>query len=69
MIGIKVIYTDGTSEKIRALTLEVVKKTGKIIAFHCSEGWIEVRRKGKSTFNGVDRRKTTPEKFFAGFDT
>jgi len=66
---LNVIYTDGTSGKIKSSTLDGVRKSGKIIAFHCSEGWVDVRRKSKSTYNGVDRRRTNQEKFFAGFNS
>ena len=63
----KVIYSDGTSDRVKASTIDGLTKAGKIIAFHCSEGWVEVRRKSKSTYNGVDRRRTQPQNFFAGF--
>ena len=64
---IKVIYPDGTSGMVRASTIDGLMKESKIIAFHCSEGWVEVRRKSKSTYDGVDRRRTKPKSFFAGF--
>ena len=65
---LKVIYTDGNPGKVKSSTLEGLKKAGKIIAFHCSEGWIDVRRKSRTNFNGLDRRRTNPEKFFEGLD-
>jgi hypothetical protein len=66
---LNVIYTDGTSGKIKSSTLDGVRKSGKIIAFHCSEGWVDVRRKNKSAYNGLDRRTSTQEMFFAGFNS
>ena len=65
---IKVIYTGGTLGKLKSSTLEGVMKSGKIIAFHCSEGWLDVRRKCQSIFYGVDRRRANKEMFFASFD-
>jgi hypothetical protein len=66
---IKVIYSAGTPGKVKSSTLEGLKKMGEIIAFHCSEGWIDVRRKINCKYNGVDRRRTNSEKFFAGFSS
>jgi|SRR6185369_426164 len=62
-----VIYTDGTSGKIKSTTLEGAKKSGKIIAFHCSEGWVDARPKSKSTYNGVERRRSDLEKFLNNY--
>ena len=65
---LKVIYPDLTLGKINSSIIEGMMKAGKIIALHCSEGWIEVRRKGEGVpYSGIDRRKTKPETFFAGF--
>ena len=64
---IKVIYPDGTSGMVKAATMGGLMKEGKIIAFHCSEGWVEARRKSTGTYKGVDRRRTEPKRFFAGF--
>ena len=64
---IKVIYPDGTTDNVRASTIDGLIKAGKIIAFFCSEGWVEVRRKSTSTYNGVDRRRALPKNYFAGF--
>lgn len=64
---LNVIYTDGTAGKIKSNTLDGARKSGKIIAFHCSEGWVDVRRKIKGPYYGFDRRRTNEEKFFAGF--
>lgn len=64
---IKVIYPDGTSDMVKASIIEGLIKAGKIIAFLCSEGWVEVRRKSKGSFYGIDRRRTEPKRFFAGF--
>ena len=68
MMFLKVIYPDGTSGMVKASIIEGLMKSGKIIAFHCSEGWVEVRRRRNvEEFNGIDRRKTKPESFFAKF--
>ena len=64
---IKVIYADRTSGMVKASTIDGLMKAGKIIAFYCSEGWVEARRKSKNTYNGVDRRRTKPKRFFASF--
>ena len=63
---LKVVYPDGISGMVKASKLYGLINAGKIIAFHCSEGWVEVRRKNKNPYNGVDRRKTRPEVFYAG---
>jgi hypothetical protein len=58
-LHLKVLYPDGTSGIIKASILEGLIKTGKIVAFHCSEGWVEVRRKQKSkNYLGPERRKS-----------
>ena len=66
---LKVIYTGGSSGWIRPSTLKGLKKSGKIIAFHYPEGWVDVRRRNHRKYNGVDRRRTNPEMFFAGFSS
>ena len=63
----KVIYPGGTSSMVNFSKIYGLMKSDKIIAFYCSEGWVEVRRKSKSTYNGVDRRQTNPDRFYAGF--
>ena len=65
----KIIYTDGTSGMEKASTMGALRRTGKIVAFHWSGGWVEVRRKSKSPYNGVDRRKTKPEMLFDRFNS
>ena len=65
---LKVIYPDGTSGMVKSSTIDGLTKEGKIIAFHCSEGWVEVRRKRNvEEYKGMDRRKNKPEYFYAGF--
>lgn len=64
---LKVVYPNGTSGMVKALTINGLMKAGEIIAFLCSEGWVEVRRKSKNTYGGADRRKTKPQHFFAKF--
>jgi hypothetical protein len=63
----KVVYPDGTAGMVKASTVEGLIKTGEIIAFHCSEGWVDVRRQPKSTYTGENRRRTQPQRFFARF--
>lgn len=55
---LNVIYPDGSSGMIKSSTLDTLVRMGRIVAFHCSEGWVELRRKNESTYNGKDRRKT-----------
>ena len=64
---LNVIYADGTSGKIKSTTLEGLRKSGKIVAFHCSEGWVDVKPKSKSTYKWVERRISGQEKFFANY--
>ena len=58
---IKVIRDDGTSGIVRSTSLGELVKSGKVVAYQCSEGWIESRRKprkGKADeYTGVERRK------------
>jgi hypothetical protein len=63
----KVIYTDGTVGVEKATKIGGLRRAGKIVAFHWSGGWVEVRRKSKSTYHGVDRRNTKPEMLFDRF--
>ena len=64
---LNVIFPDGTIGTVKFTTLTNLIKSGKIIAFHCSKGWVEVRRKSKSVFNGVDRRQMNPDRFYEVF--
>ncbi len=64
----KVIYPDGTSGMVNVSKIYGLINAGKIIAFHYSDGWLDVRRKNKGAFNGVDRRKTDPDRFYSGFE-
>ena len=65
---LKVIFPDGTIGTVKFTALTNLIKSGKIIAFHCSEGWVEVRRKSKSPYVGVDRRRANPEMFLRDFN-
>ena len=38
---IKVIRDDGTSGTVRSTSLGELVKTGKVVAYQCSEGWVE----------------------------
>jgi len=64
---LKVIYPDGTSGVVKSSTLHSLTRSAKIIAFCCPEGWVEVRRKSKSEYRGIDRRETPVESFYARF--
>jgi len=66
---LKVIYTDGAFGTVRSANLEEMLKIGRIAAYQCSEGWVDVRRKSNSTFRREDRRRTKPELFFARFNS
>ena len=58
---LKVIYPDGASGMVKAAIIEGLIRTGKIVAFLCSEGWVEVRRKQKNEdYFGPERRVTGP---------
>jgi len=63
---LKVIYPNGTAGMVKATELQQLLKSGKIIAFLCSEGWIEARRKRKSTYP-VERRRNSQQSFYARF--
>lgn len=55
---LKVIYRDGTAGVVKASTIDELMETGKIFAYHCSEGWVEVRRKQSNpNYQGPERRK------------
>jgi hypothetical protein len=57
---IKVLYADGVFGTVRSANLgELVKKEG-IVAYKCSEGWVEVRRKRNIGYSGKERRVHIP---------
>ncbi len=54
---IKVIYPDGSSGMVRSSALGRMTKEEKIVAFKCTEGWVEVRRKhDPADYYGPERR-------------
>ncbi len=54
---ITVIYPDGTSGTVRSSALGRMTKEVKIVAFKCTEGWVEVRRKqDPANYRGPERR-------------
>jgi hypothetical protein len=58
----KVIHTDGTLGMVRSSRLGALVKSGGIVAYRCTKGWVEVRRKrSKGNYTGPERRKTSPE--------
>ena len=55
---LRVAYSDGTIGLITSSILGFLSKSGKIIAYQCSDGWIEVRRKqNNANYSGPERRK------------
>ena len=56
----KVVYPDGTSGVVKSKEIEGLIKAGKIVAFHCSEGWVEARRKQNVRYRGPERRAFLP---------
>ncbi len=58
---LQVIYPDGTLGKVRTSNLASMVLLGRIVAYRCSEGWIETRRKRKShDYRGPERRVIIP---------
>lgn len=57
---LKVICPDGTLSTVKSSELDTLIKFSKIVAFKCSEGWIELRRKRNNGYNGPDRRVRAP---------
>ncbi len=54
---LKVIYPDGKTGTASFSSLTSLIKIGKIVAFECSQGWVETRRKRNSDYKGPERRK------------
>ncbi len=58
---ISVIYPDGTAGKVRSSRLSRLMKAGEIVAYKCSEGWVELRRKNdEKNYNGPYTRVIIP---------
>ncbi len=55
-MSLKVIFSDGTIGTIKFSILTNLIKSGKIVAFQCSDDWVELRRKRNDGYKGVDRR-------------
>jgi hypothetical protein len=56
---LKVIYPDGKVDMAKSSEIGGMIKAGRIVAFHCSEGWVEARRKrNKEDYFGPERRKS-----------
>ena len=56
---LKVMYPNGTSGIERSSTVGYLIKSGQIVAFQCSEGWVETRRKKNNEgYLGRERRKS-----------
>lgn len=60
LMYLKVIYPDGTVGKVRSASIGHLAKTGEIVAYQCSEGWVELRRKRYAAYRGPDRRQASP---------
>ena len=56
---IKVVHADGHPGTVRSTSLGELVKSGEVVAYQCSEGWIEVRRKPRKGYEhkGLERRK------------
>ncbi len=55
---LKVAYSDGTTGLITSSILGFLSRSGKVIAYQCSDGWVELRRKQKdANYSGPERRK------------
>ncbi len=64
----KVIYSDGSNGMIRTDRLAKLVKMNQIASYESFNGWVEVRRKSESAFNGEDRRQMmNPDRFYEGF--
>jgi len=56
---LKVIYSDGKLGIVKSRTLDGLIKAGQVLAFHCSEGWVEARRKRNTKdYRGPERRRS-----------
>ncbi len=58
---INVVYPDGTSGRVRSSILGEMIQMGRIVAYKCSEGWVELRRKShRDVYYGPERRVIIP---------
>ncbi len=58
---LQVIYPDGTLGKVRTSNLASMVRLGRIVAYRCSEGWVETRRKRSlPDYRGPERRVIIP---------
>ena len=53
---VKVMYPDGTTDAVVSSAVDDLLTSGGIVAYRCSEVWIEVRRKRNSDYRGEERR-------------
>ncbi len=53
---LKVIYPDGTAGKVTSTRIGNLAKAGTIVAYQCSEGWVELRRTHHNGYTGPERR-------------
>lgn len=55
----KVIFSNGSLGKARSSSVDYLTKLGKIVAYQCSMGWVEARRKlNNKTYVGPERRRS-----------
>ncbi len=58
---IEVLYPDGTTGKVRSSMMRRMSQMERIVAYKCSEGWVEVRRKKSGDYyRGPERRVIIP---------
>jgi hypothetical protein len=59
---INVIYPDGAAGKVRSSSLSRLIRSGEIVAYKCTEGWVELRRKQEnaSSYDGPYTRVIIP---------
>jgi hypothetical protein len=55
-LQIKVIRADGRFDSVSANTVEGLVKSGAIVAYQRSEGWVEIRRQQSIGYKGTERR-------------
>lgn len=53
---LKTIRNDGTPLLVKSSEIGTMINSGEIVAYQCSEGWKELRRKENIEFQGPDRR-------------
>ncbi len=57
---IKVIFSDGSQGMVRSSRLVKLIGLGNVAAYKPFDEWIELRRKQKSVYKGIERRCICP---------